>query len=141
MATKTTNFEQKRILLLLYTIIKRVKTTEIEKQLKELKNENEDEKEILIKSTLEIKEIFGINLNQAKFLLEKRLPVGISPSLVKFIPAYENLKTILSGVFFYQPHEMSEVGIYEVKKQIINSLTSFGYNIVTAKICIDELRP
>ncbi len=141
MATKTTNFEQKRILLLLYTIIKRVKTTEIEKQLKELKNENEDEKEILIKSTLEIKEIFGINLNQAKFLLEKRLPVEISPSLVKFIPAYENLKTILSGVFFYQPHEMSEVGIYEVKKQIINSLTSFGYNIVTAKICIDELRP
>lgn len=140
-ATTKTTIEQKKVLILLYKIIKRVKTTEIIEQLKELRKEDRNEKEILIKANLEIKEMFGINLTQAKFILEKRLPTEISPSLTKFIPAYENLKTVLSGVFFYQPHELSEVGIYEVKRQLTNSLISFGYNLVTAKIYIDELRP
>lgn len=134
-------FEERRTILLLYKIVRRSKTTKIQEILIELRKNNEVEKEGLLKIFFELKDMFGINLNQAKYLLKERLPIQKLPELSNFMPAFENLKTILSAVFFYKPTELAKNQILEVKKQLENSLCSFGYSLVSAKICINHLRP
>ncbi len=134
-------FEEKKIILLLYKIVRRSKTTKIQEILVELRKNNEVEKEVLLKIFFELKDMFGINLNQAKYLLKERLPIQKLPELSNFIPAFENLKTILSAVFFYKPTELAKSQVMEVKKQLDSSLCSFGHSLVNAKICINHLRP
>jgi hypothetical protein len=130
-------FEKVRVILLLSKIVKKI---DVEK-LKTIAEGIRGDKETLVKTNLELKEVFGIDIKKAKFLKEEKLPTDILPELFKFLPAFENLKTLLSAVFFYQPKEMTEPKLKLLEEQIKLSLSAFIKNVEEAKKCIEELRP
>ena len=143
------DFEKKRVILLLSKIVKKIEVEKIEKIVKKIEVEKiekiaegiKEDKETLVRVNLELKEIFGINMRKAKFLREQMLPTDVLPELLKFLPAFENLKSLISAVFFYKPDEMTEPKLKELKKQIKTSLIAFIINLKEAQKCINELRP
>ena len=100
-----------------------------------------DDKDTLVKTNLELKSILGIDMKKAQFLKGQKLPTDILPELLKFLPAFENLRSILSAVFFYNPEEMTQPKLKELERQIKTSLSAFIKNVEEAKKCIHELRP
>lgn len=130
-------FEKKRVILLLAKIVKKI---DLEK-LKLVWEEIKADKDSLVNTNLELKCLFGIDMRKAKFLKESKLPTDILPELLKFLPAFENLKSILSAVFFYKPAEMTEPKLKELSNQLKTSLSAFIKNAEEAKSCVEELRP
>lgn len=130
-------YEEKRVLILLSLVVKRMKTQTIKEVREKLVLSHGNNKEELLTIILELKESFGLNISQAKEIVQNKLP-KISQSMEKFVPAYENLITLLRAIFFY---DLSNVNIDELGKQLTTSLCAFGANLVTAKFHINDLHP
>ena len=134
---KLKEFEKIRTILLLSKIVKKIDLEKLNLVVMDIK----DDKDTLVKTNLELKSILGIDMKKAQFLKGQKLPTDILPELLKFLPAFENLRSILSAVFFYDPEEMTQPKLKELERQIKTSLSAFIKNVKEAKKCIHELRP
>ena len=134
---KLKEFEKIRTILLLSKIVKKIDLEKLNLVVMDIK----DDKDTLVKTNLELKSILGIDMKKAQFLKGQKLPTDILPELLKFLPAFENLRSILSAVFFYNPEEMTQPKLKELERQIKISLSAFIKNVEEAKKCIHELRP
>ncbi|MBP6879655.1 MAG: hypothetical protein KBF62_01175 [Candidatus Pacebacteria bacterium] len=134
---KLKEFEKIRTILLLSKIVKKIDLEKLNLVVMDIK----DDKDTLVKTNLELKSILGIDMKKAQFLKGQKLPTDILPELLKFLPAFENLRSILSAVFFYNPEEMTQPKLKELERQIKTSLSAFIKNVEEAKKCIHELRP
>lgn len=134
---KLKEFEKIRTILLLSKIVKKIDLEKLNLVVMDIK----DDKDTLVKTNLELKSILGIDMKKAQFLKGQKLPTDILPELLKFLPAFENLRSILSAVFFYNPEEMTQPKLKELERQIKTSLSAFIKNVEEANKCIHELRP